>query len=84
MNKTVFPTMEHNTNCRGHFLYLSELDFCKIPVWNIEFNELDFWSISNWNFAGYTGSKYQVQAGKKSTSSNSTFQTGILQKIKCR
>ena len=45
--------------------YLSALDVCKIPFWNIEFDELDFWSISNWNFAGYTGSKYQVQTGKK-------------------
>ena len=27
--------------------YLSGLDFCKIPVWNIEFNELDFLSSLN-------------------------------------
>jgi len=26
---------------------LSSLDFSKIPVWNIKFDELDFWSISN-------------------------------------
>ena len=30
--------------------YLFSLKFCKIPVWRIEFDELDF--------AGYTGSKY--------------------------
>ena len=47
---------------RGYSLYLSKLDFCKIPVWNIEF---DFWSLSNWNFAAYTGSKYQVQTRQK-------------------
>ena len=30
----------------NHRIYLGEA----------KFDELDFWSISNWNFAGYTGS----------------------------
>jgi hypothetical protein len=45
--------------------YLSALDFCYSLVLNIEFDELDFWSISNWNFAGSTGSKNQVQTGQE-------------------
>ena len=34
-------------------------------VWKIEFDELDFLSISNSNFAGYTGSKNLVQTRQK-------------------
>ena len=30
--------------------YLSALDFCNSPVWNIEFDELDFFPSSNWHF----------------------------------
>ena len=45
--------------------YLSALDFCNSPVWNIEFDELDFFPSSNWIFVGYTGSKKPVQTGKK-------------------
>ena len=40
--------------------YLSAQGF-----WNIEFDELDFLSISNSNFAGYTGSKNLVQTRQK-------------------
>ena len=35
--------------------------FLKSLVWKIKFNELDFLYISNWIFAGYTGSKNQVR-----------------------
>ena len=35
--------------------------FLKNPVWKIKLDELDFLSITNLNFAGYTGSKNQVQ-----------------------
>ena len=37
----------------------------KFLVWKIKFDELDFLSISTWIFAGYTGSKNQVQTRKK-------------------
>ena len=37
----------------------------KYRVWKIEFDELDFLSISNLNFAGYTGSKNLVQTWQK-------------------
>ena len=37
----------------------------KCRVWKIEFDELDFLSISNSNFAGYTGSKNLVQTRQK-------------------
>ena len=36
----------------NHRIYLGEA----------KFDELDFWSISNWNFAGYTG---KFKLGKK-------------------
>ena len=38
----------------------------KYRVWKIEFDELGFLSISNSNFAGYTGSKNLVQTRQKS------------------
>ena len=39
--------------------------FLKYQVWKIKLDELDFLSISNLNFAGYTGSKNQVQTRQK-------------------
>jgi len=52
----------------------------KYRVWKIEFDELDFLSISNSNFAGYTGSKNLVQIRQKFQfikldPSNSIFQS---------
>ena len=43
--------------CKGHTRYLSALGFWNIEFEKNEFDELDFLSISNSNFAGYTGSK---------------------------
>ena len=57
--------------------YLSVLEFCNSPFWNIQFDKLDFLSTSNLNF---TGRKIQFKLGKKSSSSNSVFQTRELQK----
>ena len=62
---------------------LHEVSICtrilKYRVWKIEFDELGFLSISNSNFAGYTGSKNLVQTRQKFQLikldfSNSTFQ----------
>ena len=46
--------------CPSHSPYLSALDF-----WHFEFDKLDIFSSSNWIFAGYTGSKNQVQNRQK-------------------
>ena len=66
------------------FPYLSAHDFFKIPVWNIKFDEFDVWSISNWNFAGYKGSKYQVQTRKKIKFINLDIPNWNFAEMKCR
>jgi len=43
-----------------------------------------FWSISNWNFAGYTGSKYQVQTGEKIKFIKLDVSSWNFAKVKCR
>mgnify|MGYP007015437578 CR=1 FL=1 len=47
--------------------------------WNIEFDELDFLSISNSNFAGYTGSKNLVQTRQKFQLIKLDFTNSIFQ-----
>ena len=40
--------------------YLSALDFCNYPVWNIEFEELDIFPSLNWIFLPAVACKIQV------------------------
>ena len=51
----------------------------KYRVWKIEFDELDFLSISNSNFAGYTGSKNLVQTRQKIQFIKLDFSNSIFQ-----
>ena len=51
----------------------------KYRVWKIEFDELDFLSISNSNFAGYTGSKNLVQTRQKFQFIKLDFSNSIFQ-----
>ena len=51
----------------------------KYRVWKIEFDELDFLSISNSNFAGYTGSKNLVQTRQKFQFIKVDFSNSIFQ-----
>ena len=51
----------------------------KYRVWKIEFDELDFLSISNSNFAGYTGSKNLVQTRQKFQFIKLNFSNSIFQ-----
>ena len=51
----------------------------KYRVWKIEFDELGFLSISNSNFAGYTGSKNIVQTRQKFQFINFDFSNSIFQ-----
>ena len=55
--------------------YLFALDFCNSPVWNIEF----FILLLTLILQTTVGRKIQFKLGKKSSSSNSIFQTGELQ-----
>ena len=54
--------------------------FLKNWVWKIQLDELDFLSISNFNFAGYTGSKNQVGNGQKIKFVPLNFSNSIFQK----
>ena len=53
-NRATRATLDFTTSlCKGfiaHSSYLSALNFCNSPVWNIDFDELDFFSILNWIF----------------------------------
>ena len=53
----------------------------KYRVWIIEFDELDFLSISNSNFAGYTGSKNLVQTRQKFQFVKLDFSNSIFQNL---
>ena len=58
-----------------------KIDFCNSPVWNIQFDELNFYGlIQTWILQATSFRKIQFKLGKKSSSSNWTFQTGELQK----
>ena len=69
---------------RRQTAYLSALDFCNSPVWNIEFDELDFQSISNLNFTGYSRQKNPVQTGKKIQFIKLNISNWRIANIKCR
>ena len=60
--------------------YLSRSTFCNSPAWNIEFDDPDFYFFSKLNFTGYNRQKTLFQTWKKSSPSNSIFQSGQLQK----
>ena len=51
----------------------------KYWVWKIKFDELDFFSISNLNFAGYTGSKNLIQTRQKFQFIKLDFSNSIFQ-----
>jgi hypothetical protein len=50
-------------------------------IWKPKLEELDFLSISNLNFAGFTGSENQVQNRDKLSSSNLIFQIQFFKQI---
>ena len=54
--------------------------FLKNRVWKMDLDELDFWSTSNWNFAGYTGSKNLVRTRPKIKFIQIHFSNSIFQK----
>ena len=56
--------------CSSKSISFSPYPFA-LDFWKIEFDELGFLFSLNLNFAGYTGSKNQVQRNKKSSPSNS-------------
>ena len=65
---------------RGHSIAVSICTrFLKYRVWKIKFDELDFLSISNSNFAGYTGSKNLVQTRQKFQFIKLDFSISIFQ-----
>jgi hypothetical protein len=61
-------------------LCLSTLDFCKIPVWNIELMNSIFGLFQTGILQATQAVNIKFKLDKKSRSSNSIFETGILQK----
>ena len=63
-NRATRATLDFTTSlCKGfiaHSSYLSALNFCNSPVWNIDFDELDFFSILNWIFLSAVACIIQV------------------------
>ena len=64
--------------------YLSALDFCNPPVWNIKFDELDFFLSLNWIFLPAVACKIQVWNRLKIKLIKLDITNWRIAKIKCR